>query len=132
MDLEGIDLSGRTVRIGVDEYTEPILLAFLHIDCDGCHEFWQGFRDDRFELPSSVSAVIVTKGPRTVDPVEIRELAVEVSHVPIVMSDEAWVDYRVLGYPFFVLVDPATRSIAGETVGFGWSDVVSMIRSAGW
>ena len=50
---------------------------------------------------------------------------------PVVMSDDAWSDYRVLGYPFFVLVEPATLTVVGETVGFGWSDVVSMIRSAG-
>jgi len=48
----------------------------------------------------------------------------------VIMSEEAWTEYRVLGYPFFVLVDPSTRTVLGETVGFGWSDVVSMIRAA--
>jgi hypothetical protein len=50
--------------------------------------------------------------------------------VPVVMTDAAWSDYRVTGYPFLVLVDPETRTVIGETVGFGWSDVHAMIRAA--
>jgi hypothetical protein len=51
--------------------------------------------------------------------------------VPLVMSDAAWADYRVTGYPFFVLVDAAHGTVVGETVGFGWSDVRSMIDASG-
>ena len=105
-----------------------MLLAFLHIDCDGCHEFWRGLRDDRCELPASVSAVVVTKGPGTVSPGEVGQAALGIGRIPVVMSDDAWTGYRVMGYPFFVLVEPSTRTIVGETVGFGWPDVVSMIR----
>ena len=47
------------------------------------------------------------------------------------MGDETWADYRVTSYPFFVLVDPVTATVVGETVGFGWSDVISMISSSG-
>jgi hypothetical protein len=36
----------------------------------------------------------------------------------------------VTGYPFFVLVDAPNRTVVGETVGFGWSDVISMIGAA--
>ena len=50
--------------------------------------------------------------------------------VPVVMTDAAWSDYRVTGYPFLVLVDPETRRVIGETVGFGWADVHAMIRAA--
>ena len=74
---------------------------------------------------------IVTKGPASVTPHEIRRAAAGIGRIPVIMSEEAWTDYRVLGYPFFVLVDPATRTVIGETVGFGWDDVVSMIRAAG-
>jgi hypothetical protein len=74
--------------------------------------------------------VIVTKGPETVARREIERVAVGINRIPVIMSEEAWTEYRVLGYPFFVLVDPSTRTVLGETVGFGWSDVVSMIRAA--
>jgi hypothetical protein len=128
-DIEGSDPSGRPVRIDIGEYAQPILLAFLHIDCDGCGEFWQGLADDRGVLPAEVSAVIVTKGPDTVPPGDVGQASAGIGRVPVVMSDGAWTDYRVLGYPFFVLVDPATRTVVGETVGFGWTDVISMISS---
>ena len=51
--------------------------------------------------------------------------------VPVVMGDQAWTDYRVPTYPFFVVVDVPSRTIIGETVGLGWDDVISMIRSVG-
>ncbi len=131
-DIDGVDPTGRPIGIRIDDFSGLILVAFLHLNCDGCDEFWRGFGDrSRAELPSAASAVIVTKGPGSVDPGEITSVAAGISRIPVIMSDEAWTGYRVLGYPFFVLVDPSTRSVIGETVGFGWSDVVSMIRAAG-
>ena len=57
---------------GMDEVAGAVLLAFLHINCDGCDEFWRGFRDaSRAELPPGTSAAIVTKGPASVAPREI-------------------------------------------------------------
>ncbi len=46
------------------------------------------------------------------------------------MSDTAWAEYRVSGYPFFVLVDPAARKVVGETVAFGMDDVLALLRGA--
>ncbi len=131
-DIVGTDPSGRPLRIRIDEFARPILFAFLHINCDGCDEFWRGFRDaSLIGLPSATAAAIVTKGPATVSVGEIERVAAGISRVPVVMSDEAWTAYRVLGYPFFVLVDPSTRTVIGETVGFGWQDVMAMIQSTG-
>jgi hypothetical protein len=78
-----------------------------------------------------VSPVVVTKGPATTAPAAVEEAADGITRVPVIMSDDAWGDYRVSGYPFFVLVDAPARVVVGETVGFGWSDVISMIRAAG-
>jgi hypothetical protein len=131
-DIVGTDPAGRPITIRIDSFAGPILVAFLHINCDGCDEFWRGFRDSsRTEVPSATAAAIVTKGPATVPAVEIEEAATGISETPVVMSDDAWTGYRVLGYPFFVLVDPLTRTVIGETVGFGWQDVVSMVRATG-
>ena len=81
------------------------------------------------ELPADVSVVVVTKGPGSVDPAEVERAALGVDRVPVVMSDQAWDDYRVLGYPFFVLIDSRDGKVIGETVGFGWSDVASMVEA---
>jgi hypothetical protein len=108
-----------------------LLLAFLATRCDGCEEFWAGMVDTEARgLPASVATVAVTKGPETIDPVEVDRLA-SGRAVPVVMSDQAWTDYQVMGYPHFILVDPTEGCVIGETIGFGWDDVVAMVRSAG-
>jgi hypothetical protein len=76
--------------------------------------------------------VAVTKGADSVDRDEVARAAAGATGLPVVMSEDAWAEYRVTGYPFFVLVDPRTRTVVGETVGFGWPDVRSMIRAAGY
>ncbi len=130
-DIVGVSPTAASVEVHLDEFDQRVLLAFLTTRCDGCDEFWRGFRDaDRTVLPESVSAAIVTKGPGAVAAAAIEEVAAGITLVPVIMSDEAWSDYRVSGYPFFVLVDAPTRTVVGETVGFGWSDVLSMIQAA--
>lgn len=131
VDISGVDPSGSPVRIQIGQFDRSVLLAFLHIRCDGCEEYWRGFRDAERAWPRSVSPVVVTRGPETVDPVEVGRAALGYGQVPVVMGDEAWTDYRVPTYPFFVVVDVTSRTIIGETVGLGWDDVISMIRSAG-
>ena len=131
-DIVGVTPAGAPIEIRVGRSDRPLLVAFLATRCDGCAEFWQGFGGEGGGgLPASVSAVVVTRGPDFVAPEEVARVAGAVVGAPVVMSDQAWGDYRVLGYPFFVLVDPASGTVIGETVGFGWSDVRSMIRSAG-
>jgi hypothetical protein len=132
-DISGVDPTGGPADLVIAAFDRPVLLAFLHTRCDGCDEFWRGFRDSSVsELPPVVSAAVLTKGPGSVSSAEVRQAALGVSRVPVIMSDAAWADYRVTGYPFFVLVDPATRTVTAETVGFGWSDVGTMIRSSGY
>jgi hypothetical protein len=132
-EISGVDPSGQPANLRVADLTRPVLLAFLHTHCDGCQEFWRGLRDDSDPvLPPALSAVVLTKGPGSVSTDEVRQAASGVTRVPVIMGDEAWAEYRVTSYPFFVLVDPATGTVAGETVGFGWSDVISMVRSSGF
>jgi hypothetical protein len=130
-DIVGVSPAGTPVEARVGQFGGLVLLAFLTTRCDGCEEFWRGLGDgDRTDLPGSVSTVVVTKGPATTAPAAVEQVAAGITRVPVIMSDEAWTDYRVTGYPFFVLVDAPTRTVVGETVGFGWPDVISMIRTA--
>jgi hypothetical protein len=132
-DLVGVSPTGDRVDVLIGDLDRPVLLCFLHVRCDGCEQFWQGLADvapSESELPDTVSAVVVTKGPDSVESVAVARAAAGVTRVPVVMSDEAWADYRVSAYPFFVLVDPGSASVVGETVGFGWSDVRSMIGAS--
>jgi hypothetical protein len=130
-DISGVRPSGSRLEAPIDGFDQLVLLAFLTTRCDGCDEFWRGLRDDeRVELPGSVSTVVVTRGPGTLSPAGVEQVAAGINRVPVIMSDGAWTDYRVTGYPFFVLVDAPTRMVIGETVGFGWTDVISMIGAA--
>jgi hypothetical protein len=139
-DIVGERPSGEPVEILVGRFEGPLLLCFLHVNCDGCDEFWHRIGDGAADhgaadhaadgLPEGVAVVAVTKGPGSVDRAEVVRAARGVSRVPVVMSDQAWRDYRVSGYPFFVLVDATAGTVIGETVGFGWSDVQSMVRAA--
>ena len=132
-DIVGEDPAGRPIEVRLGTLDAPVLLCFLHIRCDGCEEFWSGLGQGRgSECLEAVSVVAVTKGAGSVDRGEVARAAAGVTGVPVVMSDGAWADYRVTGYPFFVLVDPLTRTVVGETVGFGWPDVRSMVRAAGY
>ena len=131
-DVVGEGPDGQPVGIGVGSLPGPVLLCFLQTRCDGCEGFWRGLGDPPVTgWPDGLTVVAVTRGSSTVDPSEVARLAMGAESVPVVMSDQAWADYRVTGYPFFVLVDPSTRTVAGETVGFGWSDVDAMVRAAG-
>jgi hypothetical protein len=129
-DILGVTPSGDPIEVYVADSGGRLLLAFLHTDCDGCEEFWQGLRDpDVIGLAPGTSAIVVTKGPDSLSSDEVKASAAGIE-VPVVMSSQVWVDYRVLGYPFFVLVDRATSQVIGETVGLGWSDVIAMTDAA--
>src|SRR5664279_5023982 len=129
-DLKGVRPDGSSIEIRIADAGHRILLVFLSTQCDGCDEFWRGLGSpDGTALPGSVSAVVVTRGTAVLSAAEVEAASDLLGSVPVVMTDAAWSDYRVTGYPFLVLVDPETRTVIGETVGFGWSDVQAMIRA---
>jgi hypothetical protein len=127
-DLEGVRPDGTPVVIGLDGMDRPLLLVFLASRCDGCAAFWEGLSAGTDPCLDEVVTVVVTKGP---DGVDITDLAARGAGFTgeVVMGPRAWADYRVTGYPFLVLVDPTTRRILAETVGFGWSDVSATVRA---
>jgi len=124
-DLHGVRPDGSPVSLLLDDQPGPVLLVFLAVDCDGCNSFWRGLASG--ELTDQVVPVVVTRGPESVDPGAVAACAAGVA-AEVVMSDGAWSDLRVTGYPFLVLVDPSTRRILAEAVGFGWSDAASLVR----
>jgi len=129
-DITGVSPRGQALEVRFRDFDQPALVIFLHTHCDGCDEYWRGFGGfGGASCPPSVLPIIVTLGPDSVAPADVESAAAGVIGVPVVMSDQAWSDYRVSGYPFFVLVDTDSRRVIGETVGFGWDDVVAMVRS---
>jgi len=127
-DLHGVRPDGSPVSVALDDLDRPLLLLFLAVRCDGCGAFWSGLADPGDPSLARVRPVVVSKGPGAVDAGEVASLASGFAG-DVVMGDAAWVDYRVTGYPFLVLVEPGSKRILAETVGFGWADVASVVRS---
>jgi hypothetical protein len=131
VDVLGVGPHGRPVEVLLDQCDGHVLLAFLATQCPGCGEFWREMGGaGPAGLPAGVARIIVTRGPGTVSPDEVSDLVAGGGGAPVVMSDQAWADYRVHGYPFFVLVEVGSHTVIGETVGFGWSDITSMVAHA--
>jgi hypothetical protein len=101
----------------------PTLLAFLSSGCSTCMGFWESLSEPRLER--EVETVIVTHGADRERPAKLRALAP--AGVPVVMSSQAWSDYRVPGAPYFVLVDGAIR---GEGVATSWHALTSLVSDA--
>lgn len=128
-DLTGTGPDGSPTTVELGSVDRPLLLVFLTTRCDGCGTFWRGLADAGDPSLAPVFPVVVTKAPDAVDVDELRHLAEALPGVPVVMGAQAWTDYRVTGYPFLVVVDPSSRRILAEAVGFGWADVASTVRA---
>ena len=119
-DIEGVGLDGRPLAIRVSEAGGRWLFVFLSDDCIGCQPFWDELGSWRSPgdrgLPVDVRPVIVTKGPAKVAADRIRTLIPVDCVVPVVLSDDAWESYQVLGYPDAVVVGSV---IEGDGQGGG-------------
>ncbi|MGB0096774.1 MAG: hypothetical protein WBP81_30070 [Solirubrobacteraceae bacterium] len=114
-DAVALDFAGRS--------TGPTLLAFLSSGCSTCAGFWETLAERR--LPPGVQTVIVTRGGERERPSKVRSLAPP--GVAVVMSSQAWQDYRVPGTPYFVLVD---RFVRGEGAAPTWQALGSLVSDA--
>src|SRR5207249_1185681 len=108
-----------TVNIAVRATRVNTLLAFLSSGCTTCRSLWEALaEDDGPALPDRSRLVVVTLGPDEESPARLRRMAP--AHTPVVMSSDAWHDYRVPGAPYFIWVDGAGR-VLGEGSSRSWS-----------
>ena len=137
-DIEGVGPDGRPLAIRVGEAGGRWLFVFLSDDCIGCQPFWDELGSWRSPgdrgLPVDVRPVIVTKGPEKVAVDRIRTLIPVDCVVPVVLSDDAWESYQVLGYPGAVVVGSVIEG-DGQGGGSGGEDVhvrgLDAIKSGG-
>jgi hypothetical protein len=125
-DLVGVTPNDETLSISVGAGVDT-LLAFLSADCEVCGELWGGALGGESMLADRTRLVVVTASPDRESPSRVRRLAAP--GVTVVMSSDAWEDYRVPGAPYLVLVDGAGR-IAGEGSATSWSHVASLMGTA--
>lgn len=122
--LSGTTPMGDPVTLAFDGASSmTTLLAFLTSGCSTCAGFWDTLAEPR--LPAGVQTVIVTRGAERESPAKLRSLAPH--GVPVVMSSQAWADYRTPGAPYFVLVD---GMVLGEGVATTWQALASLVSDA--
>jgi hypothetical protein len=130
LDVEGWDLSGRRCTTRLASPGSWTLLLFLDSHCHGCQPFWALARAPAVSgLEPGDGVVVVTRGPERERREELESLIGEgLAETPgaIVMSDSAWVRYRVHGAPFFVLLD----GVRVVCEGVAWS-VEQVVLDAG-
>jgi hypothetical protein len=128
-DVAGTTPTDEAVRIGVVGARQNTVLAFLSSGCLTCGGFWETFAaTDRLAVPGGARLVVVTHGPESESPARIRELAP--SAFPVVMSTEAWQEYKVPHTPYFVYVDGPSGRIVGEGSATTWQQVASLWSQA--
>ena len=109
VDLDGAGLRDDAVHVSVTGARHRTLIAFLSSGCLTCRHFWETFANRReLDLSDDIRLVVVTKDGHEESISALRMLAPP--DLPVVMSSSAWVDYRVPGSPYFVLVDDARES----------------------
>ncbi len=122
--VSGPTPAGEQITLAFDGAgSTPTLLAFLTSGCSTCARFWDTLAEPR--LPPAVQTVIVTRGPDRESPAKLRALAP--NGIPVVMSSQAWADYRAPGAPYFVLVDGV---VLGEGVATTWQALASLVSDA--
>jgi hypothetical protein len=129
-DLVGVDPRGDAVHVGVAGEGRLTLLAFLSTGCTTCAGFWDAFHEGQaivLDGGARPRIVVVTKGP------ENEQMNAVASRPPlggtIVMSTDAWADYRVPASPYFVLVD-GQQGVIGEGSAASFAQLAGLLDRA--
>jgi hypothetical protein len=115
----------------VVEAAAPALLLFLSAACLGCRDLWEGLHALHAGLAGAARLVVVTRDPGEESPDAIAALA---GHAPategidLVMSSEAYRDYRVGGPPFLTLA--AADRVRTESVAWGVEQTLRTAQQA--
>lgn len=118
MDVAGCDVDGAPRRVALSAPGCWTLLVFLGPRCDACEPFWSA-SPTALGLRAGDRVALVLRPPadrRASDELRVRASAVA-EPAQVVVSDDAWAAYGVLGAPFYVLVDGE----AVVTEGVAWS-----------
>ncbi len=119
-DVVGVAPGGAACRVDVVEAAAPVLLLFLSAACFGCRDLWEGLPELHAGLAGAARLVVVTRSPGEESPQAITALAGDAPArwgIDVVMSSDAFRDYRVGGPPFLSLA--ASDGVRTESVAWG-------------
>jgi hypothetical protein len=119
-DVTGVTPDGAPCVVEVVEAAAPVLLLFLSAACLGCRDLWEGLPELHTGLAGAARLAVVTRSPGEERPEAIAALAGAAPATPgidVVMSSEAFRDYRVAGPPFLAVA--AADGVRTESVAWG-------------
>jgi hypothetical protein len=130
-DIVGVTPEGIPCCIDVVEAAAPVLLLFLSAACLGCRDLWEGLPELHAGLSGAARLVAVTRGPGEESPEAIAALAGDApatDGIELVMSTEAYRDYRVTGPPFLSVA--AADRVLTESVAWGVEQTLQIALDA--
>jgi len=128
-DLSGTTLAGEAVVVRTTGVDHDTVLVFLSSGCSTCRRFFADLADaSEVRLPRGTRLVIVAKDPAEESPGALSPLAPD--WCELVMSGQAWTDFRVPGSPYVVAVDGSTGRVKGEGTGLSWEQVARLLAQA--
>jgi hypothetical protein len=130
-DIVGVTPDGVSCRIDVVEAAAPVLLLFLSADCLGCRDLWEGLSELHAGLDGAARLVVLTRSPGEESPEAVSALAGDAPRrvgVDLVMSSEAYRDYRVQGPPFLTVA--AADGVRTESVAWGMEQTLQTALQA--
>lgn len=126
--VAGASLSGGSMTVPLHQSRGLALLAFLSSGCSTCRPFWEAFSGNAPMPGADVRPLIVTKDATEESPSELAKLAPR--DISLVMSSQAWDDFRIPGSPYFVLVDTGAGQVVGEGAAASWQHVHDLLQQA--
>jgi len=130
-DVVGVTPEGSSCRIDVVEAAAPVLLLFLSAACLGCRDLWEGLHELHGGLGGAARLVVVTRSPGEENPDAIAALAGDAPStegIDLVMSSEAYRDYRVGGPPFLTVA--SAGGVRTESVAWGVEQTLQAAQHA--
>ena len=130
-DVVGVTPDGCACRVAVVEAAAPVLLLFLSAACLGCQDLWDGLSDLHAGLGGAARLVVVTRSPGEESPEAIAALAGRAPAergIDLVMSSDAYRDYRVGGPPFLTVA--AADGVRTESVAWGLEQTLQTARAS--
>lgn len=123
----GETLAGEAVTVTFDRAApQSTLLAFLSTGCLGCEAIWDTLANGSdLGLPPATRVLVVAKSSTEESPSRLTKLA-PAPH-DVVLSSDAWLDYRVPQSPYFVYIDRDTGRVAGEGSAASWAQMVDLL-----
>ncbi len=125
-DIAGVTPWDESVAVGTSDQGRRTLVAFLSTGCGTCAGFWDELNGRGAQLPASTELVVVTKGEDDESISAVRKIAPQ--NELVVMSSQAWLDYRVPGSPYFLLIEDGR--VTGEGSGTTWTQVRALLGQA--